>query len=158
MFAIFLYSAAAISLCASFCKDRKKTRASLIKAGKAFINILPSMLSILLLIGILLSVFDEEMISTLLGSKSGVKGMIIAGAAGCITLIPGFVAFPLAASLIGAGAGYAQIALFICTLMMVGIAIFPLESKYFGKRISLKRNLLSLAVSVAASCIIGVII
>ena len=51
--------------------------------------------------------------------------MLTAAVIGCITLIPGFIAFPLAASLRDAGAGYAQIAIFISTLMMVGIATLP---------------------------------
>ena len=82
-------------------------------------------------------------------------GIVIAAVIGCITLIPGFVAFPLAASLLSAGAGYTQIAIFISTLMMVGVATFPLEAKYFGKRTALKRNLFALAVAVITSCAIG---
>ncbi len=66
-----------------------------------------------------------------LGTDFGVFGMVIAAAVGCITLISGFVAFPFAASLLSAGAGYAQIAIFISTLMMVGIATLPLEIKCF---------------------------
>ena len=61
---------------------------------------------------------DEQAISKLLGSDSGILGMVIAAVIGCITLIPGFVAFPLAASLLAAGAGYAQIAVFISTLVL----------------------------------------
>lgn len=49
--------------------------------------------------------------------------------------------FSAAASLVAAGAGYAQAAIFLSTLMMVGVATLPLESKYFGKRAALKRNL-----------------
>ncbi len=78
--------------------------------------------------------------------------MIIAAVVGCITLIPGFVAFPLAA-----GTRYAQIAIFISTLMMVGIATLPLEMKCFGKRIALKRNILSLILVVITSCVVGVL-
>ena len=83
--------------------------------------------------------------------------MLTAAAIGCITLIPGFIAFPLAASLWDAGAGYAQIAIFISTLMMVGIATLPLEIKYFGRNTAVKRNVLSLIFAVITSCVIGVI-
>lgn len=97
------------------------------------------MLSILLLIGLILTLLDERTISMLLGADSGIMGMIIAAVIGCVTLIPGFVAFPLAASLLAAGAGYAQIAIFVSTLMMVGIATLPLEIKYFGKHAAIKK-------------------
>lgn len=57
------------------------------------------MLAILLLIGFILPFLNPQTISRLLGADSGALGMVIAAAVGCVTLIPGFVAFPLAASL-----------------------------------------------------------
>lgn len=157
MFTIVLYSLALLLLAVSFFKNREKTKAALKKAWKSFENILPSMLSILLLIGLILSVLDEKTISRMIGTQSGAWGMIIAAVIGCITLLPGYVAIPLAASLVQAGAGYAQIAIFISTLMMVGVATFPLEVNYFGRKLALKRNALSLAVSIMSACLIGVI-
>lgn len=155
MFTVILYGAAILWLTASFFRDRERTRLALRKAWKSFENILPSVLAILLLIGLILTLLDADTISRLLGSDSGVLGMGIAAAVGCVTLIPGFVAFPLAASLLAAGAGYAQIALFISTLMMVGIATLPLEIRYFGRRAALKRNVLSLICAVITSCLVG---
>ncbi len=157
MFTKILYGAAAIGVLVSFMKDKSKTRLALKKAWKSFENILPSVLTVLLLIGFILTLLDEQAISRLLGADFGIWGVVIAAVIGCITLIPGFVAFPLAASLVAAGAGYAQIAVFISTLMMVGIATLPLEIQYFGKRIAAKRNILSLIFAIIMSCIIGVI-
>lgn len=157
MFTKFLYGAAILGLLLSFVKDKAKTKLALKKAWRSFENILPSILVILLLIGFIFAFLDAQAISKLLGTDSGLLGMIIATVVGCITLIPGFVAFPLANSLLTAGAGYAQIAIFISTLMMVGIATLPLEIKCFGKRIALKRNILSLILAVVTSCIVGVI-
>lgn len=157
MFTKILYGAAAIGLLISFMKDKSKTKLALKKAWKSFENILPSVLTVLLLIGLILTLLDEQTISKLLGADSGVLGMAIAAVIGCITLIPGFVAFPLAASLVAAGAGYAQVAVFISTLMMVGVATLPLEIQYFGKRAAAKRNILSLIFAVITSCIVGVI-
>jgi len=146
-----------LGLLLSFVQDKAKTKLALKKAWRSFENILPSILVILLLIGFIFAFLDAQAISKLLGTDSGLLGMIIATVVGCITLIPGFVAFPLANSLLTAGAGYAQIAIFISTLMMVGIATLPLEIKCFGKRIALKRNILSLILAVVTSCIVGVI-
>lgn len=157
MFTKILYCITAIWLLISFFKDKKKTKIALKKAWKSFENILPSVLTVLLIIGFILSLLDPRTISGLLGADSGILGMGIAAAVGCVTLIPGFVAFPLAASLIVSGAGYAQVAIFISTLMMVGVATLPLEAEYFGKRAALKRNLLSLLIAVITSCLIGVI-
>lgn len=157
MFTKVLYAAALTWLLISFFKDRVKTKLALKKAWKSFENILPSVLAVILLIGIILSVLDKDLISGLLGAESGILGMAIAAVIGCITLIPGFVAFPLAASLLEAGAGYAQIAMFLSTLMMVGVATLPMESKYFGKRTAMKRNCLFLALALVISCVMGVV-
>ncbi len=157
MFTKILYGAAILGLLFSFVKDKAKTKLVFKKAWRSYEKILPSILVILFLIGFIFAFLDAQAISKLLGTDSGVLGMIIAAVVGCITLIPGFVAFPLANSLLTAGAGYAQIAIFISTLMMVGIATLSLEIKCFGKRIALKRNILSLILAVVTSCVVGVI-
>lgn len=155
MAAKILYGTALVWLLVSFVKDREKTKLALKKAWRSFENILPSVLAVLLFIGWILTVLDAQTISLFLGTDSGILGMVIAAAVGCITLIPGFVAFPLAASLLEAGAGYAQIAVFISTLMMVGVATLPLEIRYFGRRTAIKRNVLSLFFATITSCLIG---
>lgn len=155
MFTKILYLISISCLLLSFFKDKDKTKIALKKAWKSFENILPAVGTVLLLIGFALTFLDAQTISRLLGADSGIKGMLIAGAIGCITLIPGFVAFPLAASLLSAGAGYGQLAIFISTLMMVGLATLPLEIKYFGKKMAIKRNVLFLVFAIFTSIIIG---
>ena len=115
-------------------------------------------MAILLLIGFILAVLDEATISKLLGKESGVIGLGIAAIIGSITLIPGFIAFPLAASLLAAGAGYGQIAMFLTTLMMVGVVTLPLEIAYFGKRLAVMRNALGFVYAVLASLLLGYIL
>jgi uncharacterized membrane protein YraQ (UPF0718 family) len=158
MFTYILYSLAIILLIISFIKSKKKTKQALLKAWKSFENILPQFLIVLLLIGIMLAVVDEKIISKLLGKNSGFFGLLIAAVIGSVTLIPGFVAFPLAASLLSAGAGYGQITMFITTLMMVGVVTLPVESQFFSKKLAFKRNILALLYAVCISLVIGGII
>ncbi|NCU26247.1 permease [Candidatus Nomurabacteria bacterium] len=113
MFTYILYAAAGISLAISFYKDRKKTKMALMKAWKSLENILPQFLSILIVIGIVFAVLSPETITGLLGTSSGIWGILGAALIGSITLIPGFIAFPLAAALLNNGAGYMQIASFV---------------------------------------------
>ncbi|MDD2533944.1 MAG: permease [Eubacteriales bacterium] len=155
MFTAILYGLAFGLLLLSFFKDRKKTKMALKKSWKSFENILPQMLAILPLIGLVLAILSPETISGLIGKQSGWLGIAIAATLGSITLIPGFVAFPLAAALLEAGAGISQIAVFVSTLMMVGIVTLPVEMKYFGKRATLTRNALALFFSVAIALILG---
>ncbi|MEZ4509538.1 MAG: hypothetical protein R2881_07890 [Eubacteriales bacterium] len=62
MFTYILYALAAVGLTVSFLKDRQKTKAALIKAWKAFENILPQLLTIFLIVGFALAVFPQETI------------------------------------------------------------------------------------------------
>ena len=157
MFASTLYGIALVWLPISLMRDREKTKQALKKAWRSFENMLPSVLAVLMLASFILVFLDEKTISTLIGIDSGVWGMMIAAVVGSVTLIPGFVAFPLAASLVAAGAGYGQIAVFISTLMMVGVATLPLEISFFGRHAAIKRNVLALVSAFITSCVIGVI-
>ena len=158
MTALVLYAGTAALLGVSFAKSRQKTKQALKKGWKSFENILPQLLSILLLIGFILAVLDEAAISSLLGKESGLMGMAIAAAIGSVTLVPGFIAFPLAASLLAAGAGYGQIAMFLTTLMMVGLVTLPLETTYFGKRLAIERNVLAFLYAVVSSFLLGALL
>ncbi|MFT9055496.1 MAG: permease [Ethanoligenens sp.] len=158
MFTVILYVLAITLLALSFFKDRNKTKLALKKAWKSFENILPQFASILLIIGMMLAILSPQIISQIIGKQSGILGMIVAGVLGSITLIPGFVAFPLASALLKSGAGFMQIAVFISTLMMVGIVTLPLEIKYFGKKAALTRNALALLCSFGIAVVIGVIL
>ena len=128
------------------------------KAWKSFENILPQFLAILVLIGLVLTLLSRETISLLLGSNSGVLGVLMAAFIGSITLIPGFVAFPLAAALFQSGAGVVQISAFVSTLMMVGVVTLPLELKTFGLRAAILRNVSAFVFSLAAAFAMGVIL
>jgi uncharacterized membrane protein YraQ (UPF0718 family) len=152
------YGLAIILLILSFVKDKKKTKMALKKAWKAFENILPEFLVVILLVGFLLAILNPETISKIIGSESGWFGVILAAIIGSITLIPGFVAFPTAAILVENGAGYMQIAAFVSTLMMVGVITIPVEIKYFGKKITILRNVLAFFFSFIVALIIGMVV
>ena len=147
-----------VLLIVSFIKSREKTKKALKKAWKAFLNIGLELVTIVLVVGIILAFTSTEMISNVLGEDSGVLGILFAALVGSITLIPGFVAFPLAQMVLDAGAGYMQIATFVSALMMVGIVTIPLEIKYFGKELTLKRNALAFVFAIVIGVVMGVIL
>jgi uncharacterized membrane protein YraQ (UPF0718 family) len=155
MFTFILYGLALVLLVLSFFKDKKKTKEVLCKAWKAFESLLPQLAVILLFVGMMLTILDTKTISSLLGKNSGVLGMMIALVIGSITLVPSFVVFTLAASLLHSGAAYAQTTLFITTCTMVGIITLPMESKYFGRKIAIKRNISALVFAICISLIMG---
>ena len=150
---IYILTVFALSL--SVYKSKQKTMQALKKAWKSLENILPQLLAIVMVIGVALSYLTPEQISQFMGAESGFWGVFIASIIGSITLIPGFIAFPLSAALLNNGAGVMQIAAFISTLMMVGIITIPLEIQYFGKKAALLRNGLAYTFSIIVALIMG---
>jgi uncharacterized membrane protein YraQ (UPF0718 family) len=152
------YILAFILLGVSYYKDKNKTKKALMKAWKAFENILPEFLVVILFVGFIIAAMDPETISKIIGADSGVMGVVLASVVGAITLIPGFVAFPMAALLLEGGAGYVQIGAFVSSLMMVGVVTIPVEIKYFGKKITLARNMLAFLFSFVVAIVMGVVL
>ncbi|EKY27436.1 hypothetical protein [Clostridium celatum] len=150
-----LYSIAIIFLIISFFKDKKKTKTAIITGLKSFENIMPQFLSIIIIVGMLLSFLDAETISHLIGESSGVLGVIFSAVIGSITMMPTFVAFSLGNTLLINGAGYSQVAALVSTLAMVGIVTFPLESKYIGAKAAFLRNFIAFLFSIIVGLILG---
>jgi uncharacterized membrane protein YraQ (UPF0718 family) len=153
-----IYLIAIVLLIVSFVKSKGKTKKALLKAWNSLKNILPMLLGIILLVGLMLSILDANLISKIIGNESGFYGVMLASVVGSITLIPGFIAFPTAALLLNGGAGYVQIAAFVQTLMMVGIVTLPMEIKYFNKKVAILRNILSFVLSIGVAYLIGLIL
>lgn len=155
---ISLYLVTLILLFISYLKDKGRTKKALRKSWKSFENILPDFLVVILFVGLLMAFLNHDVISKIIGAESGILGVFLASIVGSVTLIPGFVAFPTAAILLEGGAGYAQIAAFVSTLMMVGVVTIPVEIKYFGKKLTLYRNLFAYGFSLIVAAIIGMVI
>lgn len=143
MTSYILYGSCIFLLVISFIKDKEKTKTAIKKGLSSFENIMPQFFTIIIVIGILLSIIDTDTISKIIGSNSGFLGVLLASVAGSITLMPTFVAFSMASSLLQSGAGYAQVAALVSTLTMVGIMTFSLEAKYMGKEATILRNILA---------------
>lgn len=155
MVSLVLYSIAGLLLIVSFFKDKGKTKKSLQIAWKSFSKLLPTVLAMMLFIGSSLAILNQEAISHILGTDSGLFGTGLALVIGSIISIPSFVAFPLGGALLKAGAGYMQVAALVSTIMAVGLVSLPIEIKYFSKAIAFKRILLSFLVCVVFTAVIG---
>ena len=155
----FIFIAVSIILSIiSFLLDKDKTILGFKKGFKMFKNIVVPFLNILILVSLLLFIVPPQMIVKYLGAGSGAIGFAIAAVVGSITLIPGFISYPIASGLLKQGASYSTVAVFMTTLMMVGVITLPLEIKYFGKRVAILRNLLNLIVAIVIGILIGIIL
>ena len=119
---------------------------------------MPQFLSIIVIVGLMLALVDTNTISTLIGSKSGFLGVVFSTVIGSIVMVPTFVAFSTANTLLNSGAGYAQVAGLVSTLTFVGIMTFSLEAKYIGKKAAFYRNLFAFLFSFIVSLFMGVVL
>ena len=158
MTSYILYGLAIALFIISYIKDKSKTKIALKKAFKSFENIMPQFLAIIIIVGIVLSILDTNTISKLIGSESGFLGVFLSSAVGSIVLMPTFVAFSTADSLLKSGAGYAQVAALVSTLTLVGVMTFTLESQYIGKKAAFYRNFIAFLFSFIVAFFIGVIL
>ena len=143
-------------IAASLLANRKRTWAGLKKGMTMFLNILPQFLTVMALAAVFLYFVPESAIREHLGHRAGVQGFIVGAGIGSITLLPGFVAYPICAVLMKEGVSVMVLAAFLTTLMMVGIITLPLESKFFGTKAALLRNILSLIGAIIVALLMGV--
>ena len=136
--------------------DHKRTWAGLEKGMTMFLNILPQFLTVMALAAVFLYFVPESSIREHLGERAGVPGFLLGAGIGSVALLPGFVAYPICAVLMKQGVSVAVLAVFLTTLMMVGIVTLPLEAKFFGTKSALLRNILSLIGAFLVALLMGV--
>ncbi|AZR72784.1 permease [Anoxybacter fermentans] len=139
-------------------KDKEKTKESIMLAKNLFINIFVEIFALMALVALFLAWIPNSVIKSLLGNPNELLSAIYGAIIGTVTIIPAFVAFPLAGSLLKNGANLVAIAAFITTLTMVGFATMPIEIKYFGKKFTFIRNGISIIAALLIAAGIGVIL
>lgn len=142
----------------SIIKDKKKTFNSVKMSSGMMKHMAGEIMAILFLIGLILTFIPPEAVQKYAGGSNTILTTVIFALVGCITLIPAFVAFPLAGSLLAAGADIVPVVAFLTTLTMVGVVTFPLEKKEFGTKFTVVRNSLSFVFAIIIALIMGAII
>jgi len=153
---MYLYLVAGLALLASFLVSREKTLQALKIAARRFVKILPAFLTMIILVSIVLFLIPDEVISKYLGGSDKFIGVIFASLFGSVTLMPGFIAFPLSGILLREGVAYMVLAAFTTTLMMVGVLTAPIEKAYFGMKVTVIRNVMGLFIALFVTLAIGV--
>jgi len=151
----YVYAITVFAVILSFVSDRKKTRQAFVVAAKRFLDVLPALLTMIVLVSIVLSLVPDKVIFTYLGNKNKFLAVLFASFFGSLTLMPGFVAFPLCGILLKKGIPYMVLSAFTATLMMVGVLTYPLEKKYFGKKVTIIRNVIGFFIAIFVALITG---
>jgi len=151
----YLYGLTGLSLVISFIFSKEKTMKALKIAWKKFLKILPAFIKMLILVSIILYIFPDRVIIKYLGGNNIFKGTILASIIGSLSLMPGFIAFPLSGILLQKGVSYMVLSAFTTTLMLVGILTFPVEKEYFGTKLTIVRNIVSFIISIVIALAVG---
>ncbi len=154
---IYLWIITVLALLASTMANCQKTLAALKIAVKRFTGVLPMFAVMLILFAVAMSLLPEEVVIDLLGRNSGWRGITTATVLGSVTLMPGFISFPLCGALLTEGASYMVLSAFTTTLMTVGILTYPLERQYLGRNVTLVRNAVALVIAVIVAVATGVV-
>jgi len=152
----YLYIITGLAVLISLISSREKTLKAAKIAARRFVNILPAFLIMLVLISIVLFLVPDKVIADYLGADNKFIGVLLASFIGSITLMPGFIAFPLAGILLKKGVLYMVLSAFTTTLMMVGVLTYPVEKEYFGMKVTILRNVISLFIALVVAVITGI--
>ncbi|MFH1638839.1 MAG: hypothetical protein ABIB93_00745 [Chloroflexota bacterium] len=152
----FLWILTGIALLGSLAASRQKTVQALKLAVKRLGAILPQFITILFLVSVVLYLVSDELITTYLVNENRFLAVLFATMLGSVTILPGFIAFPLAGILLASGVPYMVISAFTTTLMMVGVLTYPVERAYFGAKVTIIRNITSFLIALAVAFMTGV--
>jgi len=127
----------------SYIKEKQKTKEAVKVTFKIFYTILPVLIFVFVLMGLIQAYVPKETISSLLGQRSGVLGILYAEIVGSVALFMPPAVFPFGGYLLKNGASYGAIAAFVFTAILIGVTTLPLEIKLLGKKFAIARNILT---------------
>ena len=110
----------------------------------------------LILVSIVLFLIPDKVISKYLGNDNKFTAVFFGSFFGSITLMPGFIAFPLCGILLKKGVPYMVLSAFATTLMMVGVLTYPIEKEYFGIKVTIVRNVISFFIALIVALMTGI--
>ena len=152
----YTYAITGLTLIISLIVNREKTLKAVKIAITKFTKIFPAFLTMLILVSFILFLFPDEVISNYLGHSSKSISVFLASLFGSITIMPGFIAFPLSGILLTKGVPYMVLSAFTTTLMMVGILTYPIEKEYFGTKVTIIRNIISFFIALSVAAMTGI--
>jgi len=152
---LILYIVTVLLMGLSLLANPRKTGRAFRIALRRFLKIAPAFLGMLMLVAVILYLVPNHALVQMLARENK---WITTGSAlwvGSMSIMPGFIAFPLCGILLDQGALYMVLSAFSTTLMMVGVVTFPLERMYLGTRLALCRNGISFIIAVVVAVATG---
>ncbi|HFQ81717.1 MAG TPA: hypothetical protein ENK33_10155 [Desulfobacterales bacterium] len=124
-----------------------KAMESLKYGAHLFASISVIILAVFALIGLINVRISRELIVSLLGQNSGVRGLLLAVGCGAVLVGPAYVIFPLLISVKQLGARWAVIAIVLASWSLKP-QMLPIEAEFLGFHFALVRGLLVLLLAI----------
>lgn len=120
---------------------------ALVATGELFASVLMLIIAVFALAGFIQAWVGRDLIATLLGRESGVKGLLIAVGCGAILIGPPYVVFPLLMSLRQLGARWAVVAIVLAAYALKP-QMLPIEAEFLGLPFAVLRGFLTLLLAI----------
>lgn len=117
-----------------------------VKTLKTLTSSLPIMIGVLLLIGLLNSLFQENYAKFFSGNF--LIDPLIGSILGSISFSIPLTSYIIGGELLESGVSLLAVTAFIMTWTTVGVAMVPLEAKYLGKKFAIVRNIINFFFSI----------
>jgi len=142
----------------SLLKEKQRTKEAIKATVKIFYVVMPVLIFVFVLMGLIQAYISRETITSILGQKSGILGILYAEIVGCIALFMPPAVFPFGGYLHDNGASYGSIAGFVFTAILIGITTLPVEIKFLGKRFTIARNIFTFILAFFIALLMEVIL
>jgi uncharacterized membrane protein YraQ (UPF0718 family) len=117
---------------------------SLIRSARGFVvSMLPTLLGVILLMGLFQVYVTEEMLAALFGDST-FTDMLVGLLAGSVSMGQPVASYIIGGELLKSGVSLYAVATFIIAWVSIGVVQLPLELSIFGLRFTVVRNLLNL--------------
>ncbi|PLY03257.1 MAG: hypothetical protein C0623_02030 [Desulfuromonas sp.] len=121
--------------------------------GQLLISVSLLVLAVMGLVGLVQTWISRDMVSRLLGEKSGPKALLVAMLCGTLLIGPPYIIFPLLMTIRNQGARWAVVTI-VLAAYAVKLPMIPLEVGFLGWPFSLGRSLLTLLFAVPTGLLV----
>jgi uncharacterized membrane protein YraQ (UPF0718 family) len=118
--------------------------------GTFLLQTAPLLLAAFVIAGLVPVLVPRDFIARWVGAESGFRGVAVGAAAGALTPLGPYVAYPLGAAILRAGGGIGPLVAFSTGWGLLALVRMPWEFAFLGPKVALVRILLTLPVPLIA--------
>ena len=156
--AIVLGVLAVVLVAVSYFKQHELPVRGLKVTGKMLLMMAPMLIAAFVISGQIQVLLPRDLAGRWLGEKAGLKGMLIASAAGALTPGGPYVSLPIAVSLSKAGASLGCVVAYLVAWTMWGLNGLAFEISVLGPRLTLAKRLATLVFPLVAGMLVQLVV